>query len=402
MPYVSSFPPVNIPDDVDLWSLIFGPRRRQFPTTKEIMTCSETGRTYSWADLRSASIEFGKGLRALWKWKKGDVLALYTPNSIDTPIVTLGAIWAGGIVSPANPLYTVEELSFQLKDSGAKAIVTQKPYLKIAVEAAHKVGIPENRIILIGSSQDISRRHRHFTSIQSTGYTGQYAKTPIRPKEDLAFLVYSSGTTGLPKGVCLTHHNIVANILQAEYVEGSQWAPHGGYDGKGEKQLGVLPFFHIYGLTCVVLSSVYSGWQLVVLERFDMEKALQAIQNYRITFMYIPPPMVLAFGKHPSVDKYDLSSLKVLHSGAAPLTKELTEGVWNRLKVPVKQGYGLSETSPVSHCQRVYEWAKFMGSVGKLLPNMEAMIVDENGKEVSDGEVCLYCSNKSLLVGLTV
>jgi len=366
------------------------------------MTCSETGRTYSWADLRSASIEFGKGLRALWKWKKGDVLALYTPNSIDTPIVTLGAIWAGGIVSPANPLYTVEELSFQLKDSGAKAIVTQKPYLKIAVEAAHKVGIPENRIILIGSSQDISRRHRHFTSIQSTGYTGQYAKTPIRPKEDLAFLVYSSGTTGLPKGVCLTHHNIVANILQAEYVEGSQWAPHGGYDGKGEKQLGVLPFFHIYGLTCVVLSSVYSGWQLVVLERFDMEKALQAIQNYRITFMYIPPPVVLAFGKHPSVDKYDLSSLKVLHSGAAPLTKELTEGVWNRLKVPVKQGYGLSETSPVSHCQRVYEWAKFMGSVGKLLPNMEAMIVDENGKEVSDGEVCLYCSNKSLLVGLTV
>ena len=143
-----------------------------------------------------------------------------------------------------------------------------------------------------------------------------------------------------------------------------------------------------------MLMSIYCGWQLVILERFGMERVLQTIQNYRITLAYVPPPIVLAFGKDPLVDKYDLTSLKMLHSGAAPLTRELTEAVWNRLKIPVKQGFGLSEASPVVHCQRLDEWAKFMGSVGKLLPNMEAKIVDENNNEVADGEVCLEFLSK--------
>ena len=180
---------------------------------------------------------------------------------------------------------------------------------------------------------------------------------------------------------------MVANILQASYVEGSQWRSHGGPDGLGDKQLGVLPFFHIYGLTCGVLMSLYEGWQLVVLPRFDMIKALEAIEKYKVTFAYVPPPVVLAFSKHEAVGRYDLSSLKVLHSGAAPLTRELTEKVWERLKVPVKQGFGLSETSAVVCCQVVDEWGKFMGSVGKLMPNMEARIVGEDGGEVGEGEV---------------
>ncbi|GAB1310391.1 4-coumarate-CoA ligase [Madurella fahalii] len=386
MPYPSTFPPLDIPDGIDLWSFLLGRRYRDFPVTKEILTCAETGRSYSWADLRSASIEFGKGLKARWGWKKDHAMAFYTPNSIDTPILTLGVLWAGGVVSPANPLYTTDELAFQLKDSGAKGLVTQVAYLETAISAAEKAGLPFDRIILLGTQRDPSGRFRHFSSIRSISYTGRYAKAKIHPKRDIAFLVYSSGTTGLPKGVCLSHYNMVANVLQAAYVEGSQWRPTGGADGKGDKQLGVLPFFHIFGLTCSVLMSVYSGWQLVVLERFDLEKALQAIEKYRITFTYVPPPVILAFGKHPAVDGYDLSSLKVLHSGAAPLTKELTEAVWNRLKMPVKQGFGLSETSAVVCCQVVDEWAKFMGSVGKLMPNMEARIVGDDGKDVPEGE----------------
>jgi acyl-CoA synthetase (AMP-forming)/AMP-acid ligase II len=283
----------------------------------------------------------------------------------------------------------VDELAFQLKDSGAKGLVTQVAYLPTAIAAAQKAGLPLDRIILLGPRFDPSGRHRHFCSIRSTSYTGRYAKTRIHPATDLAFLVYSSGTTGLPKGVCLTHYNMVANVLQASYVEGSQWRCRGGVDGGGDKQLGALPFFHIYGLTCGVLMSVYEGWQLVVLERFDMLKALAAIEKYRITFAYVPPPVVLAFSKHPAVDEYDLSSLKVLHSGAAPLTRELTEAGWNRLKVTVKLGLGLSERSAVVCCQTMDEWARFMGSVGKLMPNMEAKIVGDDGKDVAEGEVLL-------------
>lgn len=132
--------------------------------------------------------------------------------------------------------------------------------------------------------------------------------------------------------------------------------------------------------------SIHAGWQLFVMSRFDLEKACQIIQDHKVTFAYVPPPIVLALGKHPAVDAYDLTSLKMLHSGAAPLTNELLELVWDRLQLPVKQGYGLSETSPVTHVQMPEEWRRFMGSVGKLVPNMEAQIVDLEGREVAPGE----------------
>ncbi|KAI6341439.1 hypothetical protein MCOR25_011205 [Pyricularia grisea] len=122
------------------------------------------------------------------------------------------------------------------------------------------------------------------------------------------------------------------------------------------------------------------------MSRFDMEQACALIEKHRITYAYVPPPIVLAFAKSPICDRYDLSSLKMLHSGAAPLTRELTEELWNRLKLPVKQGYGLSETSPVVSVQAPDEWAKFMGSVGKLVPNMTAKLVAADGSEVPDGD----------------
>lgn len=145
----------------------------------------------------------------------------------------------------------------------------------------------------------------------------------------------------------------------------------------------------LQGLVNNVFMSMYSGWQLVVLSRFDLEKACRVIQDFKLTFAYIPPPVVLALSKEPVVDKYDLTSLKMLHCGAAPITSDLIEMVWKRLKIPVKQGYGLSEASPVSHVQQPDEWAKFMTSVGKLVPNMESKIVDTEGNEVALGEVCI-------------
>ncbi|KAK4162168.1 hypothetical protein QBC43DRAFT_322514 [Cladorrhinum sp. PSN259] len=380
MPYQSTFASVRIPEDLDLWSLLFQDGQPPlFPPSQEILTCAETERSYTWADIRDASLTFGHGLQTLWSWEKGDVLAFYTPNSIDTPILTLGALWAGATISPANPLYTAEELAFQLRDSSAKALVTQLAYLPTAIEAAKKASLPLNRIILLGPKPGPSNsQFAHFTTlIPSRSSSIQPHKPSLSPTTDIAFLVYSSGTTGLPKGVCLTHTNMVSNLLQASATEGKQWPPSRSI------QLGILPFFHIFGLTCSVLLSIYSGWRLIVLERFHLNKALQAIQKYKINFAYVPPPVILAFGKDPLVDQYDISSLKCLHSGAAPLTQELTRAVWDRLKVPVKQGFGLSETSAVVCCQMINEWETFMGSVGKIMPNMEAKIVSEDGREVT-------------------
>lgn len=219
---------------------------------------ADTNRTYSYAQVKSTAIDFGKGLKALWEWQKGDVLALFTPNCIDTPAITWGVHWAGGVVSPANPGYTAEELAFQLKDSGAKALVTQKPFLNVAVEAATQAGIPKERIVLMGDEKDEAMRFRHFSSIRNVAGTSRYRRTKANPKNDLAFLVYSSGTTGHPKGVMLSHENIISNILMLKAGEGDNLSWDGGPDGKGDIILAFLPFFHIYGRCCIQIHELLS------------------------------------------------------------------------------------------------------------------------------------------------
>ena len=364
---------------------------------------AETDRSYTYSQVKSTAIDFGKGLKSVWEWRKGDVLALFTPNCIDTPAVTWGCHWAGGIVSPANPGYTTEELAFQLKDCGAKALVTQKPFLAVALEAAQQAGISEDRIILV-ESRDETRRFKHFSAIRNVAGTNRYRRSKIDPKKDLAFLVYSSGTTGHPKGVMLSHENIVSNILQLKAGEAGNLTWNGGPDGKGDNTLAFLPFFHIYGipnphlsieqamlipsgLNCLIHQSLYSGLHLVVMPQFTIEKFCAAVQTYKITFAYVVPPVVLLLGKHPIVEKYDLSSLRMINSGAAPLTQELVEAVYKRLHVPIKQGYGLSETSPTTHTQPWDEWDKTIGSVGWLMPNMTAKYMSPEETEVPAGEI---------------
>lgn len=300
----------------------------------------------------------------------------YILIGIQTPITTLGALYTGATISPSNPLYTPYELAFQLTDSNAKALITHPSCLSTAIEAVNKSNLPLDRILLLGPERS-HPQFQHYTSL-FVSRTNPQPPVPISPKTDLAFLVYSSGTTGLPKGVPITHFNTLSNLLQASSTEGRQ------FHWETSVQLAILPFFHIYGLTCCVLLSILSGWRLVILPRFDMLQVLKAIERYKVSFMYVPPPVILAFSQHPDVGKYDLSSLRVLHSGAAPLGRELIRKVWERVKVPVKQGYGLSETNAVVCCQEIGDWERRMGSVGRLMPNMEGMLVGEDGREVAE------------------
>ncbi|KAK8139628.1 hypothetical protein PG984_000751 [Apiospora sp. TS-2023a] len=397
MVFKSNHADLAIPE-VDIWTLLFERKEKEWTDDKantstitELFIDGETGSAYNFTQLKSTAIDFGKGLKSQWNWKKGDVLGIFSPNSIDYAPVVFGTLWAGGVCSTANPTYTAKELAFQMKDSKVKGIVTQQALLPTALKAAKEIGIPEDRVILIGHDRDPSGKIKHFTQLKSTSLLNLSYQTRVDPKKDLAFLVYSSGTTGLPKGVMLSHTNIVANVLQFSSAE-KRSGLHcmGGQDGKGDKQLAVLPFYHVYGLTCILHATVWDGYQAIALPKFELEKACKLIQDYQVTFAYVPPPIILGFAKHPIIDKYDLSSLKWLNSGAAPLTAELVDAVWERLTVPTKQGYGLSETAPVTHMQSVLEWAKFKGSVGPLMANMEARIVDLDGKEMSigqDGEI---------------
>jgi 4-coumarate--CoA ligase len=191
-------------------------------------------------DVSDAAEGFGKGIRQRWSWQKGDVMAVFSPNTIDFAPVVFGTHWAGGVACLFNNMYTVGELVSQLKSSGAKALVTHVACVEVAQEAALIVGLPLGRIILAGPN-DPSQRFKHFTDIHSSARDVQRLK--LDPKNDLAYLVYSSGTTGLPKGVMLTHENVVANILQVHANEGqvSHWSR--------DRIIGFLPLYHIYGMS---------------------------------------------------------------------------------------------------------------------------------------------------------
>lgn len=177
----------------------------------------------------------------------------------------------------------------------------------------------------------------------------------------------------------LTHRNLVSNILMGVAAGNSITSE--------DRLLAFLPFYHIYGLTGLLHQSLYRGLTCIVMEKFDLEQFCQLVQQHKITYSYVVPPVVLGLSKHPIVDKYNLSSLRMMTSAAAPLTKELVQAAYERLGIPITQAYGLSETSPSTHVQPAELWDSTVGSVGRLLPNQTAKYVSVDEKEVPVGEV---------------
>lgn len=304
---------------------------------------------YTFGDVERIARGFGNALVKKWRWQRGDRIVIFSPNDVDYGVAVYGALWAGATIAPANPGYGVKDLAFMIKDAGAKAIITQKSLLKVAIEAAQQAKLDKDCIILMGADEEGVRDASHFKYL-AMQYDQKDARRPykLEPDKDLAFLAYSSGTTGLPKGVMLSHRNIIADVLLIRNSVGSN------YHWKSDKFLAVLPFFHIYGLTGLLHQPLHRGLEIVVMPAFNLEAFCDAIQRHRITFVYVAPPVIVQLSRSPKVQEYDLSSLRMITSGAAPLTKELVALVHKKLNLKVNQAYGLSETSPMTHTQVSY------------------------------------------------
>jgi acyl-CoA synthetase (AMP-forming)/AMP-acid ligase II len=362
----SPYPDVEIPD-VPLHQFVLANAGRM--AEEPALIDGPSGRTLTFGQLAGGVQRVAAGLAARG-FGKGDVLAIYSPNLPEYALAFYGTAAAGGAATTINPLYTVDELAFQLQDAGARFLVTVPPFLDRAREAAARTGVDE--VFVFGEAEGATP----FASLLAAG--GQPSAVAIDPANDLVALPYSSGTTGLPKGVMLTHRNLVANLCQFQDALGT---------GTGERLIAVLPFFHIYGLVVLMAAAVREGSTLVTMPRFDLEEFLRILQEHHVTRAYLVPPIVLALAKHPMVDKYDLSALQVVVSGAAPLDAGLQGAAASRVDCMVAQGWGLTETSPVLTTSVGAPLGPKPGAVGVLLPNTALRVVDPaTGADVGRGE----------------
>lgn len=365
-PTTSPFPPLAIPDE-PLTSFVLD--RAPDRGDKPALVDGPSGRTITYAQLaggvgRVAAGLVGRGLA------KGQVVGLLSPNIPEFALAFYGIASAGGVVTTVNSLATEGEIGTQLRAAGARFLITVPPFLDRALPAAEAAGIEE--VFVIGEAESATP----FAELLAGD--DPLPSPDIDPARDLVALPYSSGTTGLSKGVMLTHRNLVANVVQTFAAQRV---------GEDERIIAVLPFFHIYGMEVALNLSLWRGATIVTMPRFELEPFLQLMQDQAITRAYLVPPIVLALAKHPSVADYDLSSLRIIMSGAAPLGPDLEQACAERLGCLVMQGYGLTEASPVTHATVDDPDRVRRGTIGQLVPNTECRVVGvDSGDDLPLGE----------------
>jgi acyl-CoA synthetase (AMP-forming)/AMP-acid ligase II len=348
-----------------------------------------SGRTITYRQLEESVRRVAAGLVARGL-RKGDVFAIYSPNLPEYAVAFHAVSLAGGTLTTLNPLYTAEEAAHQLADARAKYLLTTPALLDRAREAAAHASVEE---IFVFGECDGATPFAALYAGQGAGADGAgegmgdvppAPRVEIDPGEDVVVLPYSSGTTGLPKGVMLTHHNLIANTLQVQACE---------LISESDTLVCVLPLFHIYGMVVIMNVGLYEGAQIVVMPRFDLEAFLKVLQDYGVTLAHVVPPIMLALPQHPSVDNYDLSKLRSLFSGAAPLSEELARACRKRLGCDIRQGYGMTETSPAIHLTPARFDETKCASIGQCVPNTECKIVDvRTGEPLGhgrEGEICM-------------
>ncbi len=387
--FESRFPDIEIPN-VSIYEYLFGSLGTE-DLGRVALIDPATGAETSYGAL-VAQINAFAGAIAARGVEKGTVIALLCPNVPAFATVFHGALRVGAVVTTLNSLYTAEEIASQLRDAEATWFITVSPLLPQAKAAAAEVGIPAERLIVLDGAEG----HPNLRDLLTSGE--QPPEVSFDPMTHLAVLPYSSGTTGKPKGVMLTHHNLVANVAQCRVL--IDLTPE-------DRVLAVLPFFHIYGMTVLLNLALRQRSSLVTMPRFDLVEFLTHIQNFKCTFLFIAPPIAVALAKHPIVDQFDISSVHTMFSGAAPLDGATGEAAATRLHARMLQGYGMTELSPVSHAMVANRTDVPVSSIGELLPNMQAKIVDvSTGQEItevgSEGETApgeLWVRGPNVMVG---
>ncbi|KAK2764327.1 hypothetical protein FQN54_009019 [Arachnomyces sp. PD_36] len=388
MPFQSRWE-VPIPD-TSLPSLIFtSPTHPLSKTHRSFSDASRPETHYlTTHSFRLWSQRFAAGLKRSGL-QDGDRVLLFSGNDLFFPVVFMGIVMAGGIFTGANPTYVARELAHQLRDSEARYLICADSQMETGIEAAEMVNMGSERIFVFnGELMDGGGKGSHGCAhwgdlVGSVADGERFVWDPLSApgeSDKTIALNYSSGTTGLPKGVEISHRNYVSNVIQ--YLHGASLDPHYGEKLKSARWLCFLPMYHAMAQNIFIAGALMRNTPVYIMSKFDFIQMLESIQKFRITDLILVPPILVALAKHPAVKKYDLSSVENIGSGAAPLGREVSEEVeklWEPGKINVKQGWGMTETT----CS-ILGWGpnekSFSFSVGELNANCEAKIMAEDGK----------------------
>ncbi|MDR4948800.1 AMP-binding protein [Neobacillus cucumis] len=360
------------------------------------------GKEMTYKQLYDETLSLASYLQNTIGIQKGDRVAIMLPNTPQAVISYFGILMAGGIVVQTNPLYTERELEYQMQDAGAIAIITldilyprvtkvmpQTQLQNIVVTAIKDyLPFPKNLVypFIQKKQYGIVVKVKHegsshlFTEIVKTN-SKSLIQHEFMPDEDIALLQYTGGTTGFPKGVMLTHKNLIANTCMSE-----AWL----YKCKPgqESILGILPFFHVYGMTTVMILSIKMACKMILLPKFDALTTLKTIHKQRPTLFPGAPTIYIGLLNHPDLKKYDLSSIDSCISGSAPLPVEVQQKFEEVTGGKLVEGYGLSEASPVTHSNFLWDVPRVKGSIGVPYPDTEAVILSvETGEPLPALEI---------------
>ncbi|KAI9155089.1 Phenylacetyl-CoA ligase epaB [Paramyrothecium foliicola] len=386
MPFQSPFPALDIPQ-CNVLSYLFPPDRKLGDKPVWINAAAPTeslSADQSLALIRRLAVGLdNNGI------SEGKVVMVLTPNHIYVSVAYLAVAGSKRCFSGVNPAFTAEEVAYQMKVTDVALVLVHPTSLETGMAAARRAGIPHDKLFLFSDKQerDIKgvKDWRHLLATEADSAHWQWDPlSGMASKKTTAVINFSSGTTGLPKGVCITHHNLVANTAQTIWSR-FHHPTSPSASGDSERWVSFLPLYHAYSQLWTINLALKQGISVYIMEKFQFEDLLRNIQTYKITALSVVPPVMVMLAKRRDIADYDISSVRHVVCGAAPLAPDLQADLCQRFNFIVAQGWGMTETTCVGTLVPGHEVS--MGTVGKLVPNTEAKLVDEGGREVeSEGQ----------------
>ncbi|KAF1985761.1 4-coumarate-CoA ligase 2 [Aulographum hederae CBS 113979] len=385
--FKSKQPDINLPTDITVWDWLFDSPQSPLSKYPESQIAgylnAETKERVSYRQVKEYSTYVSTALVKKYGLQEDDTVALFSQNTIWYPVAMFAILRAGGKVSGASPAYNVEEMSYALKIGQAKFLMTASSSIEVAKAAAQEAGIPQEHIFLLEGNINGYTTIKELIEIgKSYGEKGQikaFKLPPERKNKDVCgFLSFSSGTTGLPKAVMITHQNVIAQCLQVQQITPEDH----------KKILAVLPLFHITGLVHGLNLPILLNAEVIMCPTFTMPSMLSTIATHKITELLLVPPILIRLVHDPEVAKHDLSHVRRFSSGAAPLSEEILQLLQKRFPgTGFKQGYGMTESCSciTAHTPEYYDF-KYAHTVGTIVASTEVKIIREDGTECGIGE----------------